>query len=266
MADAAASLATIGCVTDELDWRIRAADRNFIVSFAKLVGQPGTEMRRIGGAVVFDTRIPRGGFNGVAVLEPVETDDLRAAVGWIRGREIPFAVWVREDLVRPVRETLRDARLQELEGEAEPVMGMRPRDELPELPAGVSVREVLDSPMLEDHIRVATANGFPEDAARRLYSEAFVNDPDVRLFTAYADGQPAGHSAAIRSSDVSGVYAVGVPQPLRRRGIGSAVTWAAVQAGREWGCELVVLQSSPMGFGVYRRMGFEVLTRYATYA
>ena len=42
-------------------------------------------------------------------------------------------------------------------------------------------------------------------------------------------------------------------------------TPAAVRAGREWGCEFVVLQSSPMGFGVYRQMGFEVLTHYAIF-
>jgi GNAT superfamily N-acetyltransferase len=109
------------------------------------------------------------------------------------------------------------------------------------------------------------ANGFREESARMLYVPPFVDDPDVRLFNAYVEGRPAGHSAAIRTGDVSGVYAVGVPDEFRLRGIGSAVTWAAVQAGCEWDCDLAVLQSSPMGFGVYRRMGFEVLTHYAIY-
>jgi hypothetical protein len=70
-----------GTVTDELEWRIRAADGNFVASFGKLIGMhPGSELERIGTAVALDTRIPGRIFNGVAVLEPVETDDLRAAV------------------------------------------------------------------------------------------------------------------------------------------------------------------------------------------
>ena len=248
------------------DPRIAAADHNFVAAFEKLVGvHPGSELRRFGATVTWDCRIPSRIFNGVAVLELAETDDVASAAAWIRDRDIPHSVWVREEFVPSVEKPLTDAGLAPIEGGPEPVMGIRPPSEVPEPPAGVSVREVVDADMLEEHIGSVIENGFAEVSARMLYDRAFVDDPDVRLFTAYVDGRPAGHSAAIRTGGVSGVYAVGVPETYRRRGIGSAVTWAAVQAGGEWGCELVVLQSSPMGFGVYRRMGFEVLTHYAIY-
>jgi GNAT superfamily N-acetyltransferase len=172
-------------------------------------------------------------------------------------------VWVREDVVASVTQALLDVGLERIEDE--PVMGIRPPDGVPEMPAGVSVREVVDAAMLEEHIGSVIENGSRVETARMLFAQAFVDDPDVRLFTAYLDGRPVGHATAIRTGDVTGAYAVGVPEEFRRRGIGAVVTWATVEAGREWGCDLVVLQSSPMGFNVYRGMGFEVLTRYAIY-
>jgi predicted GNAT family N-acyltransferase len=49
----------------------------------------------------------------------------------------------------------------------------------------------------------------------------------------------------------------------RRRGIGRAVTWAAIDAGRTaWDSEIAILQSSEMGAAVYRSMGFEEISRY----
>ena len=250
----------------ELDPRIRAADRNFVVSAEKLVGiRPGSELRRIGATVAFDSRIPNRNFNGVIVLEPAANEDVRTALDWIMGRDIAFSVRVREDLLASVEQTVMEAGLEPAEKVSEPVMVIRPPAEVPEPPAGVSVREVVDDATLEDHIRSTVASGFPEDLTRTLYGRWWLDDPDIRMFTAYLDGRPAGNSLAIRSGEVSGVFSVGVPEDLRGRGIGSAVTWAAVQAGREWGCELVALQSSPMGFGVYRRMGFEVLTHYVIF-
>jgi hypothetical protein len=47
--------------------------------------------------------------------------------------------------------------------------------------------------------------------------------------------------------------------------VGSAATWACLDAGRAWGCDVAVLQSSAMALGMYRRMGFETVVPYAVY-
>ena len=64
------------------------------------------------------------------------------------------------------------------------------------------------------------------------------------------------------TGDVAGVYAIAVLERYRRRGLGGAISRAVLAAGREHGCEIGVLQASPMGRPVYEQMGSETVTRY----
>ena len=87
----------------------------------------------------------------------------------------------------------------------------------------------------------------------------------MELFIGRLDGRAVGTAVAIRSGDVSRIYAVGTLPVARRRGVGSALTWAAVDAGRAWGCHAVVLQASEMGLPVYIGMGFRTVVEYTVF-
>jgi GNAT superfamily N-acetyltransferase len=73
--------------------------------------------------------------------------------------------------------------------------------------------------------------------------------------------ESSGAVPTIRTGDVSGVYAVGTLAGARRRGVGTAATWAAVAAGRTWGCGTIVLQASETAFSSYEKMGFRTVVR-----
>ena len=107
--------------------------------------------------------------------------------------------------------------------------------------------------------------GMPADAARLLFSASFAADPDVELFIGRLEGRAVGTAVAIRSGDVSGIYAVGTLPAARRQGVGSALTWAAVEAGRDWGCDTIVLQASEMGLPIYAAMGFRTVVEYTVF-
>ena len=130
-----------------------------------------------------------------------------------------------------------------------------------ERPAGTSVEEVDDVPdALRDAATIAlTTNGLPSDAADP-YLEALDDMPDrttLRTFLAIREGEAVATSTLIAAAGVAGLYNVGTVPDARRTGLGRLVSIAAMEAGREAGYGVGVLQSSPLGEPVYRAMGFE---------
>jgi len=87
----------------------------------------------------------------------------------------------------------------------------------------------------------------------------------VHNYLARLDGRPVCCATLYLAEGVAGIYAVGTVADARRRGIGSMLTAAALEEARRRGYRHGILQSSAMGLGVYRAMGFEETFEYRTY-
>lgn len=243
---------------------IEAADRNFIGSYRKLVEHsPGGETCEFGGVFAFVTGLPIGMFNGCIVAAPATAGDLTAALDWIDDRDVPYRLWMHEELTDHLAQTAE--RAMEQDPWLVPQMILQPAPELP-LPApGVSLAAVSDGRSLDEYRSIYVEGGMSDDVARRLFAASMAADSDVELVVAYLEDRPIGTSLAIRTGGVAGVYAVGTLAGARRRGVGTAATWAAVAAGQAWGCDTIVLQASEMGFPMYQQMGFRTIVRYAVF-
>lgn len=181
-----------------------------------------------------------------------------------RGRG--FSVWIRDD--EPV-----DRDLAQAAGAA----GLNPVFEMPEmvlerrakersLPSGVELRRLASAADADSFWRIATSayadNGFPPEIFRYYEDHSGLVADNAVAFLADLEGKPVGIAMTIVSHGVAGIYWVGTLAEARSKGIGEAVTTAAVNAGFDLGGEIASLQASPMGEPVYRRMGFETIYRY----
>jgi GNAT superfamily N-acetyltransferase len=244
---------------------VRAADGCFIASFRKLAQHAAEgETHDAGPIFSFTTGLPLSGFNGCVVTQDASPAQLAASLAWVAARAVPFRVWIAEKLAARLAEVPTSYGLEPA-ASLYPGMVLHPIPDAPASRAGVSVVPIFE-PSLDEFIGVLVESGLQAELAHMLISPSFAADPDVRLFVGRLDGEPVGTSIAIRSRDASGVYNVGTVPGARRRGVGSAVTWAAVGAGRSWGCDTVVLQSSVAGLSMYADMGFRTVAPYVTFA
>ncbi len=76
-------------------------------------------------------------------------------------------------------------------------------------------------------------------------------------FVASLDGVPVGCATVFLGGGVAGLYHVGTVQKARGKGIGKAVTLAALEHARDLGVRNAILHSSKDGEVIYRQIGFE---------
>ncbi len=85
------------------------------------------------------------------------------------------------------------------------------------------------------------------------------DDEEHVVVVATDGGRAVGCATGLIANDTIGIYNVATLPDARGRGVGTAVTLAVMQTGKERGCKNAILHTSPMGRGVYERLGFEVV-------
>lgn len=99
------------------------------------------------------------------------------------------------------------------------------------------------------------------DAAVRIEEDG-AKDPRAVRFVARAGGRAVGTALLFDAHGVTGVYIVATAEAYRRRGIGAALTAAALAEGRRRGLRVGTLQAGGLGAPVYAGMGFAKVAEY----
>ncbi len=113
------------------------------------------------------------------------------------------------------------------------------------------------------------AFGMPADLVEVFSSIrllGFADDLSYRFVLARLGGRPVATAVGVVAANGGMIANVATVPDARRRGIGRAVTLAAMRACVDMGASVAVLQTSTMGHAVYRGLGFEEFGTYRTYA
>jgi GNAT superfamily N-acetyltransferase len=148
--------------------------------------------------------------------------------------------------------------------------------DLAALPERVRAPDALSIERVRDPAGLATwaatlADGFGEGEREASWVAAtyatigLTDDVPWRHHLATLDGRAVATASLFLGAGVAGVYFVLTVPEARRRGIGGAITLAALHEARAMGFHTGVLQSSEMGEPVYRRLGFREHCRIGIY-
>lgn len=130
--------------------------------------------------------------------------------------------------------------------EEEPALVLAPLPpERPPAPPGLAIYRVVDKAGL------AHFQALSPSAARWVPTLAAATGPAVALFVGYVDGLPAATSRLVRLGATADLTSVNTAPAFRRRGYGTAMTWAAIAEGARRGCTAATLTATPMGYPVY---------------
>lgn len=253
----------------------RAVEANFVATWQLVAAAWDGELHDEGGLTWHAFRGPNDDPRATSVLRialedetaDVAVDELR---GRFRARGLP-AVWWTWRASRPADIGAR-LRARGMEPwPAWPGMAMD-LDALPPPPVhdDFAVRPVRSAAEFADVLTVLEPlgmRGIFAGAFQRLGDRDGWDDqqPFQHFVGRSADGRPVASATLCTAGAAAGLYAVAVAEDARRRGYGRAVSLAALQAGADAGHRFGVLQSSQMGFGVYRGIGLSLVCRLQAY-
>jgi GNAT superfamily N-acetyltransferase len=193
-------------------------------------------------------------------LPPDRADDIvDEALDLFRARHIARLSWWVESSVSGVGRLLESRGLTFNKGGTAMAANLRSGLEEEPAPAGLEIIRVDDRIALGHWIEVMRVGfGLPQEARARLF-ELFVAvafEPPTHTYLALLDGRPVATSQLFTGAGVAGIYNVTSLPAARGRGIGTAITRAALLEARRQGHSLAILQASRLGYPVYRRLGF----------
>ena len=216
-------------------------------------------------------------FNTAALTlpAPVSRRDLEARLGqafvYFQARRVRWSCWICREFLEPAIRLSCTSIVNDL--------GFRLLNDLPGMvtdnassPTRI-LPKVTFSPVTDMASRMAfchinsAAFELPSTIVRDVYGADEAWRHGLSGWVAFSGTEPVATAATLADKHSVGLYSVGVVPRARHRGFAEAITRHAIeQATQHAGVNRIILQSSPSGYKLYRRLNFREVTRFLVYS
>jgi ribosomal protein S18 acetylase RimI-like enzyme len=254
-------------------FNLESVENNFF-AVGRYWGSLNSSLRQEGSICSMHTGVAISDFNWVWNEKPLDGSDIKSVEGikeFYRHQNLRFWWWIypRADSSQ-TKEILENA-------------GMRLITQIPCMAADFNIKTLNDKTPDEATVsEVKDTNdllvwadisfrGFQMPERTREQYNKFIlsfqrgNKKAQKLFLAHIDGKPVATSLLFTDKDTAGIYYVATLPEYRNRGMGHYITLAAMRAAKDAGYNDVILQATPAGAKVYRRIGFQEICRAQIY-
>jgi ribosomal protein S18 acetylase RimI-like enzyme len=253
----------------------RAIEANQIGHLANLGRSPQMTLHQDPELTWLVSGHPMQGFNRVLRAQ-FEADDIdakiEATLARFKSRGVPLH-WHTGPTTRPadLGRRLVSHGLAPVQNEPGMAVDLLTLHDAPRLPPHLSIERVIDVRALRIWVQAfARIFGLSDRVREAIFSiEASLGLAQNRarqLYIGYWRGEPLATAMLFLGAGVAGIYAIGTDLRARRQGIGLAMTLVPLLEARAIGYRIGTLHSSPMGLGIYRRLGFQEHCRLGMYS
>lgn len=217
--------------------------------------------RQFGSVRLLATGAPTEHFNNVvADSAPADPGDIEAAIAWCHDQLLPYTVVLRESVEAELQAGLARHGLKPPDDPLIPVMVTTERAAVT-WPDHLGRLDGIEA--YEAHLALtSTVFSIPPDLVASLVSPTVSTDPDITLIVGVEEGIPVTTALGTITNRVIGIYNVATLAEFRGRGYGATMTGTVLNEGFAKGAHAGALQSSPAGFGVYERLGFQTVDHH----
>jgi|GEM_PF-2021979 len=176
-------------------------------------------------------------------------------------RKVPVLWTIGPSSGRALKEALDDS-MMHVQTQAGMAIDLSSLSKTNTLPGDVEVVEIQEASQLLPWFKLYNACFEQAPALSFLmaerYEKAFLDrELPMRHYIAYLQGRPAATASFYSENKVTGIYNIVTAPEARGRGIGEFMTRHVLLEGRKRGDTIGILQATPAGEPVYRRIGFE---------
>ena len=165
---------------------------------------------------------------------------------------------------------LQDAGLVRLEEETGMALDLHLLRQDLDAAEGLAIDRVSDGEKLRTWVDiVAHSFDLPNEVGSVLFDvygrAGFGREVPWRLFLGSLHAEPVGASQLHMEPEVAGIYHLATIPEARGRGVGTAMTLAALCEAHALGLRTAVLRAARVAVGLYRGLGFEEYCRFGRY-